>query len=227
MVRAAGSSRLHQHPKGASEVVGMGEGLKLPDLFRGELRECFLFLRDGFLEDAGKELRLRAKLFGAQAGGFAGGLDGAEIDMGGEVLAAGIGQEIVCDVVLVIGAQGAFLAGGRKLFFGGIAVVDGQHFSVSERGGGFAPPGFGSRTGFNDVAVGENLEQGRRKVRGHKASITHDGNFRPDEIFAIERDAVFEPFFFCGVPAEAVDGKGVEKLVAEDDGPGKRISSMN
>jgi hypothetical protein len=48
-------------------------------------------------------------------------------------------------------------------------------------------------------------------------------NFRPDEFFTVNCDAPLEPFFVFRVPAETVDGKGVEEFVGKNDS----VESLN
>ena len=115
---------MDEDAEGAAEVFGMGQGLELARALGVEGREPAL--GHGLLQDSREKPGLGAQGFGLQAGGFAGLLDGGEIDVRGEVLFAGMGEQIVRDMVAMIGPQGAVEARGRNHFLRRIAIVDGQ-----------------------------------------------------------------------------------------------------
>ena len=90
-----------------------------------------------------------------QAGGFSGGLQGGEIDVGCEVLFAGVRQEVGIELMLVVGAEGAVGSVGCEEFFGGEAVIEREQFATAQRVSGLGPPLFGGGTGVENEAVGE------------------------------------------------------------------------
>ena len=91
--------------KSTAQVFRMREGLKLPDLSRIQAGE--IPLPYGRTQYPGEELRLRAVIFGFQSSFLTGFLNGRKINVGGQVLFAWTHQQIVTDVVLMIGAKGA------------------------------------------------------------------------------------------------------------------------
>lgn len=77
----------------------MGEGLELAGLSRG--RDCGgsgIRLHETRQEDA-----LRPAAFGSQSSRLAGGLQGTEVDVGGEVLRARISQHVGAETMGAIG----------------------------------------------------------------------------------------------------------------------------
>ena len=163
-----------------------------------------------------QKFRLAAKKFRHQPGVLARLVNRGKIDMGGEVLSAGIRQKVVGGVVAEIGAERSTGARGRKHFVGGEAVVNGQQFAARQNAGGLAPPIFRGGRGFDGVAVGQDSQKRRWKIEdgGWQFGILQ---FHPHKFIAVNCHAPLEPFFVFRVPAEAVDGKGVEEFVAEND----------
>ena len=76
----------------------MGEGLKLASLHGGPFAGTGLGFPDA-LRDAGEKTGLRRKRLRCQPGGFPGGLQRGEIYMRGDVLSAGIRQEIIAGLM--------------------------------------------------------------------------------------------------------------------------------
>ena len=143
-------------------MFGMGECLKLADLL-GVQAGKGRFLH-GPAEDAREELRLGAKIFRAQSGGFTGSLNGGEIDVRGQILFAGMREQIVADAMAVIGAQRAARAGGGNHLRIGEAVINGEQLAVLQIAGGLTPPVLGGGTGFNRVAIGQDVQERSVKV---------------------------------------------------------------
>ena len=168
--------------------------------------------RDGLLENTREKPRLRAKIHGLQSAGLARILNGREIDVRGQILFARIGQQIVGDMVAMIRAKRAAKAGRRKHFVTSEAVVKRQQFAARQNSGGGAPPSFGGRTGFDDVAIRQHGFQLR--IADCEWRIR---NLRPTKSIASNGDAPFKPFFFFRIPAVAMDGKSVQQFVAEND----------
>ncbi len=81
----------------------MREGLKLARALGVPIAKSFVF--HGRTENAGEKLRLGEKTFRRQPGGFAGFLNRGEIDVRGQILFAGIGQQVVAAVMTLIRAQ--------------------------------------------------------------------------------------------------------------------------
>ena len=104
------SARLNEHTERAAEMVGVRERLKLADLLRVELRKKF-FLH-GLAQNAREKLRLGAISFRYHSGGFAGFLDRGKIDVRGQILSAGVGQDVIGDLMAKICAQRAVGARG-------------------------------------------------------------------------------------------------------------------
>ncbi|MEI9962266.1 MAG: hypothetical protein WDM76_14375 [Limisphaerales bacterium] len=100
------------------------EGLELARAAGIPLAEIFILY--SLSQNLRQELRLRAKLFRLESGIFSNFLDSGKIDMRGEVLLAGIGQQVVADMMLGIGAERAFTRLGGKEFIGGQSVINGQ-----------------------------------------------------------------------------------------------------
>src|ERR1035437_10055505 len=192
------------------------EGLKLARA--AGIPSAKRFILHGGSQNLREELRLRLKTFGRQSDGFAGFLNGGKIDLRGEVLFAGAGQKIVADVMPEIRAERAACAAGRKDFVSGVAVINREQPAVRPNASGFAPPVFGSGRSFDGVVVGENLQKRRWQMADGGWQIRFRAlDFRPREFFPFDGDAPLKPIFCSGVPAEAVDGHGVEKFVAEND----------
>ena len=63
--------------------------------------------------------------------------------MRGQILFAGVGEQIVADAVALVGAQRATGARGGKLFGGGEAIINRHQFALRQNPGGRAPPVFG------------------------------------------------------------------------------------
>ena len=114
------------------------------------------FVPHGFFQNAGKKLRLCLKTFGRQSGGFANLLNGGKIDVGGQILFAGIRQQIVADVMPEIRAERALRARGRKKFVGGQAIINREQSSARQTSGGLTPPVFGGGRSLDGVVVGQN-----------------------------------------------------------------------
>lgn len=89
-----------------------------------------------------------------EVGAFEGGADSREVDVGGEVLFAGIGEGVVGEFVVAIGAQGSLRARGGPEGGGFVAVIEGEKEAAFEfLGGGFGP-GFGGGAEFDGEVVG-------------------------------------------------------------------------
>ncbi len=86
-------------------MFGMGQCLKLARAVRGPFAEGIIL--HCLLKNACEELRLRQKFFGRQAGLFPGVLDRGKIDVRGQVLFAGVGQQIAGGTMTEIRAQRA------------------------------------------------------------------------------------------------------------------------
>ena len=93
-------------------MFGMRERLKLARAARVPFAKIFVALR--LRQNLREELRLRAKNFGFQSGFFASFLDGGKIDVRGQILFAGIRQNIVGCAMAKISAQRA--VGARSDF---------------------------------------------------------------------------------------------------------------
>ena len=210
---------LNEDAKSAAQVFGMGEGLELAVLFGVPLAEGIVLER--LIEDTGQELGLGAKTFRLQAGGFAGALDGREIDVGGQVLFAGMCQEIIADVVTMIGAKRPAGAAGRKQFGIGEAIINRHELPICQGPGGSAPPILGGGTGFNGIEVRQHFLKLRRYAQAGKFKGGRQTG--PDEPVCFDGDRPFKPGFFSGIPAEAVDRKGIKQFVAENDAAERRM----
>lgn len=68
--------------------------------------EAAVFRPDVF-GDTGQKLCLRGKDFLLESGGFTGCLNCSKVDVRGEVLFAGVGEQIVGELMMPIGAQGS------------------------------------------------------------------------------------------------------------------------
>ena len=169
--------------------------------------------------EGGEETGLCGERVGAEAGGFAGGLERGEIDVGGEVLAAGSGEEVRAGTVLRVGAERAVGAGGREEIRGVQAVIEGEKFAVTQGVRGVAPPRDGGGADFGGEAIGQHGGEfgGRREGMKKFAWLAGQREARPDEIVAVAGDAPLEPLRVGRVPAEAAHGKGVEEFVGEDE----------
>ena len=66
--------------------------------------------------------------------------------------------------------------------------------------------------------------EGGRGCFGIRSSEFGVRNFRPDKFFAFERNAPLEPRFIFCVPAEPVDGHGVEEFVGENHAVERRVT---
>lgn len=206
-------TRLDEYSEGPAQMVRVREGLELADLLGGQLLKRTLLVR--LFQNADQELWLGAEDIGLETDRFAGSLDGGEIDVGGEVLFAGTREQIVTDAMPMIGAHGAAGASGRKYFFIGEAIINGEQFAMRQRLSGGAPPAFGGGRGFDGVIVRQHVQEfGRKLERGREAGF---GDLRPDQFVAFDGDRPFEPAFLLCIPAEAMHRKSVEQFIAEND----------
>jgi len=78
------------------------------------------------LENGGEKLGLSLEGVGMKSTAFAGALNCGEVNVGGQVLFAGAGEEVGAHPVTVVCAQGALVAFRQKEFLSGQAVVDGE-----------------------------------------------------------------------------------------------------
>ena len=90
----------------------MGQGLKLPRLFRIETGENIF--RHRLPQDPGEKLWLRGKCLGAQARRLPDLLEDAKINMRRQILPARVGQQIASVLVAMIGAKRSLGACRRK-----------------------------------------------------------------------------------------------------------------
>ncbi len=72
----------------------------------------FIFI--SLFQNSRQKLRLGRKTFRCQPGGFTGSLDGRKIDVGRDVLFAGVGEKVAGNMLAKIGAQGAMRDGLGK-----------------------------------------------------------------------------------------------------------------
>ena len=214
-VETKGSAGLDEDAEGAPEMVGMGEGLKLPGVTGGPATGAAEVV-PGVFGNGSEEGGLGLKGFGFQAGGFTGGLDAGEVDVGGEVLPARVGEEVGTLVMAMVGAQGAVLSFGGEEVFGGEAVIQSEEAARFEDSSGLAPPGFRGGTNLGGEGVGEDVEESGRERRVEAGRVSGFGEARPGEVVALDGDAPLEPGAPIRVPAEPVDGHGVEEFVRED-----------
>ena len=135
-------------------MFGMRKGLKLARAAGVPFAK--IFVPSCLRQNLRQELRLRAKVFGFQSSFLAGFLNRGKVDMRGEVLFAGIGQQVIAWVMTKIGAKCALGACGRKDLIVSQAVINREQFSAFQNPGGGTPPVFGGRTGFDGVVVGQN-----------------------------------------------------------------------
>lgn len=105
---------------------------------------------------------LRNDLRGGAAFGGEGGGEPVPTHVGGEILFAGAGEEVVVLGVLVVGAGGA---GGRGMaeLGEGFSVVEGQEKSVPGLGGEFAGEDGGGKRGVETVVL-RRVGDGREKI---------------------------------------------------------------
>ena len=94
-------------------MFGMGQGLELADLGGSPIAEGGS-LAIGVADDAGEELCLAHQGFGAQAFGFAGFAEDGEVDVGGEVLFAGVDEQVAGLMVAMTGAEVPCFRSGVK-----------------------------------------------------------------------------------------------------------------
>ncbi len=119
-------------------MFGMREGLKLARAAGIPFRKTF-FPRGPF-QNAREKLRLRLKTFRGQPGCFTGLLDCGKIDVRGQILFAGIRQQVIADLMPEIGAKRAVRARRRKSFSLRESVINRHQLAVSQTSGGLMPP---------------------------------------------------------------------------------------
>lgn len=114
--------------KARAEVGGVGDGAELGDGF-GVVEFAGL---DHFGGEVGEVGALVGEMGGVPGEGF--GLAGevGEIDMGGDVACAGIGERVFRGLVFGKGAQGAAGAVGIVVFRGGKAVIDEKQQAIGD-----------------------------------------------------------------------------------------------
>ena len=91
-----------------------------------------------------------------------------EIHVGGEVLLARGGVEIVRRLMLCVAEEGAGLVAGVEKIGGFVAVVDGENEAAVEAAGDFCDPIAGFEAGFGELAFFEG-DLLRRKIIGDGA----------------------------------------------------------
>ncbi len=207
---------LVEDAEGVAEVVGVDEGLELALAVWGP-GFWGVAVEVGGLDDAGEEGGLGEEGFGLETGGFAGGAEGGEVDVGGEVLGAWGFERVGGYLVVAVAAEGALVAVGGEAFLEFEAVVEGEEVSGAEVAGGLGPPFGGLGGGFEGEGVGEEgaeaVLEGLRQGRGTGPGAESG----PEELVIEGGHAPFEPALAGGVPAEAVDWEGIEEFIGEDD----------
>lgn len=149
---------MNEDAEGTPQMVRVGEGLKLAEPIAGPLTGC-PFMFPGLRGDVSKELLLEGEGFGLEAEGVAGGLEGGEVDVGGDVLGAGLGEDIGVNLVVAIGAQGSGFAFRPEELVGAEAIIKREQPAASQGRGGCPPPVSGGRTNLGGETVGEEIEQ--------------------------------------------------------------------
>lgn len=192
----------------------MGEGLELPQPLRRGGVGRFSFEREqpgtGSVDE---EVMLVGETPLPQPFADGGELDPGEVDMGGDVLLAGEGEGVVSGTVLPVAAQGA--AGALRQVVVGplVAVVDDPPEAAIEKAGRLRHPHVDGGADFGKAAFGESVSERRREVGEFRAQLARDPG-RPVPR-GVPSDPTFPPA--ASLEDEKIDGKGVEKLVAEED----------
>src|ERR1017187_3984651 len=213
-----GSAR-HQHLKILSHAFGSDQMLELQRQLRPFLRDAAVFESVGelvSLANAHQKLRLRAELLDPHSRLRAGGGQGGEIDMGGEVLLArslvGIGT---CRIMAVRHESTAMAT--SELLVAGVTVVNDQQQAVCDRLGDLPDPILGEDGNFDAlarfrmdaVAVEEFQFLGDRRQPGLAQAVIFQGD--------VELAGGAQNFY----------GEGVEEFVGEDDDGSFRAESAN
>ena len=219
---------MDEHTEGATELVGMREGLKLARLFGGE---CPAGNGPTGAQDSGEKIRLRNAGFSLEPLTFAGPLQGAEINVGGDVLFTGRRQHVVHQLVLPVGPQGSVGALRREEFLREQSVIERDEQATIERHRGLFPPVDGRRAKLGLESVRQHVAKLRRQIGPEKfpvqlqpaasgcGSIVLDlrtqRQFDPFEGIRRTAHPELAPSPIGLPPAQAVDGKGVEEFVGE------------
>ena len=158
------------------------------------------------------------ELFGLQSGRFAGALGQAEVGVGGEVLFAGVGQDVVDEFLVAVTAHGSVRLACCGPVVRAVAVVERDQFPGGQFVSGGAPPRVGLRRQFGRVLIRQHVEQlAWPSGEQRPPSSAIDVDRLPAEFAVAAANRPLEPVALGGVPANPVRGEGVEQLVAEND----------
>ena len=178
----------------------------------------------------------RGEGFRGQAGLFPRALEVSEVDVSRQILLARAGQEAGTRAMATIGSQGALGPLWREELFGLKAVIDGQKCSFGKSPRSLRPPASGFRAKLNRETVGQHGDQFGGKFqtslpqfKAEKAGFTRPSlpgktlaggrwdRWGGRSCLAFKSDSPLKPSPGSGVPAETVDGHGVQQFVGKDN----------
>lgn len=193
----------------AAHDGGVGEGLELADELEGGGLGFSLNTAEPGFGGADGESVLVGEALKVEPGGLSGAAQAGEIDVGGDVGFSNGGVGILVGLVFPVAAEGACRAGRGVVGVGLVAVVDHGDGAAAEDAGGVGDPLVGSEINFGGVS--------RRDGADFQNGVGQSGGVDGFcDLAEVAGDVDFLPLL--AVEADAVNGKGVQQFVAEENG---------